>query len=379
MGDEIEGVQLILENLSKPQLRAREKMLIREMNRRIPDKCRNITHASVTAGVNELSEFVDEAEQRAWLANPAGFNHADDSALKPMSPAQATKYSTAARRFAELPDSTELVESLRTYLENCVPAPRRTEFQSWSVSSGTYGGRRAFCVSVGKMQTFVAGPDGSGFIVVRQSSLTEKYSLRKIMKRHPVVVAKQEEYADAGHDQISLYAGGLAELRRLLSDSDVLRAAGRLTLDVMRKHACVYTRYHCPQLVGLVYGSMQRADADVPTTVVEFDDADAAPTPPKPLPLTEPQAPEGLSTPIEDMTDDVEIYWFVNAGPASTKRNTTAEFLDRGEWRMDPRERYESYVQDMISGERIIVRKRYNPSLHRSMPGTISCPPWTSC
>lgn len=63
---------------------------------------------------------------------------------------------------------------------------------------------------------------------------------------------------------------------------------------------------------------------------------------------------------VEEVTDGVSITWFVNAGPVKSGRNTVSEFRGNSEWRMDPHERYEFLVQDMLPGERIVVRKRYN-------------------
>lgn len=359
-GSEISDVQFIRQNLSKQQLRAVEKQLIYGLNGAIPDRCRNKTHASASFGTDALDEFLPEAEQHAWLDDPAAFNASDASSLKAMTPAQAVKYSTAAKRFAAHAGETDATTMLRTYLENCVPAPRRTEFQGWSVSTGTYGGARLLCVCVGKMETFVVGSDLSGFIVVRRSVLLDgAKNFKKLTKRHPGIRVKERSYHDAGADTITVFADSASSLISVLDDSLVLRAAARLVLDVMRKHPCVYTRYHCPQVVERVYPESSRGIVE-PATLPEAELRRTA---------TEDAAHEAItglpddpkSSADDELVDDaIELCWFVNAGPQKTKRNTLAEFVEKAEWRMDPTPKYAQHVQEMLPGERIAVRVRRN-------------------
>ncbi|AVM01620.1 hypothetical protein C6V83_16525 [Gordonia iterans] len=358
-GDEIASVQVRRRNLSKPALRRLEKELIHELNRRIPTGCRNITHASVSAGVDELADFLTKDEQDQWMRDPRAFNASDTTELKPMTEAQAVKYSTSARRFSELPTAAELTGLLRTYLENCVPAPRRTEFQSWNVSAWSYGGRRAFCVSIGKMESLVAFPDGSGFIVIRKSDLLQSTTAREFKRRFRGAVMTSRIYDDAGEDTVMLEGRSARAFADLLHDPVVQRAAARLVLDVMRKHPSVYTRYHCPQLVEKAYSEFSRPAPEdgiavptdeqhaAPVTLMSADRSSDADSPPA--------AAVGEAPP-----DDVVVTWFVNAGPAKTGKNTLGDFLANGEWRMDREARYEFDVQDMLPGERIFVRKRYN-------------------
>lgn len=170
-GNEIEEVRFIRENLSKQQLQAVERLLIHELNRTVPNRCRNKTHAAVSFGTDKLEEFLDPAEQLRWLSAPAEFNMSDHSDLKAMNEAQAIKYKTAATRYADHSAEPATTQLLRNYLTNCVPVPKQTEFHGWNVSTGTYGGRRLLCVCVGRMETFVVFRDLHGFVNVRKSSI----------------------------------------------------------------------------------------------------------------------------------------------------------------------------------------------------------------
>lgn len=352
-GSEVTTVRLLLQNLSKAGLRAHERTLIRELNEVAAGNVRNKAHAGVTAGVNELVEFLDEDEQQLWLENPRQFNATDDASLKAVSAAQEAKYKTNVRKFRERPDSAQLTGLLRLYLEAAVPAPRRTEFQSWNVSCGTYNGVRVYCVSVGKMEVFVTFADGGGFVVVRKSLLG---NLSTIRKRHPDVrVGTSRPYEDSGPDMARLRADSYETLHALLEDPIVQQAAAKMVLDVTRKHPSAYARYHCTQLVEDVYPEFQRpaAEASMPAT----EAAQIVRELMTELPVTNSDSPPEQ---VFDQPDDVPLAWFVNAGPVKSGRNSIDDFIGQGEWRMDPNDRYQDNVQDMLPGERIAVRKRYN-------------------
>ncbi|MDH3022635.1 hypothetical protein BJF87_23280 [Gordonia sp. CNJ-863] len=368
-GSEIQDARFIRQNLSKPQLRKIEKRLIYELNGIIPDHCRNKTHASKSFGSDGLDEFLTSDEQAAWLDDPYRFNAGDSSPLKAMTPSQSVKYSTAAKHYLDHPGEAEATNLLRRYLDNCVPTPRRTEFQGWSVSTGTYGGARLLCVTVGRMETLVVTREMVGFIVVRESILVEGTSgIDEVLKRFTNVSAWHRHYDDAGKDTISLGADTPSAWTELLSAERVLRAAGQLVYDVMRKHPSVYTRYHCPQVVEYVYPEfqreedvLQRSEVRTPADLIA---AEALPAVQAEEVAAEQDAKssntELSEEELEFVEDDIVIYWFVNTGPKRLNRHTVADFLVNREWRMEPNPKYELHVQEMLPGERIAVRSRKN-------------------
>lgn len=363
-GNEIEEVRFIRENLSKQQLQEVERLFIHELNKTVPNRCRNKTHAAVSFGTDKLEEFLDPADQTRWLSAPAEFNASDNTDLKAMTEAQAIKYKTAASRYVDHPAERATTQLLRNYLTNCVPVPKQTEFHGWNVSTGTYGGRRLLCVCVGRMEAFVVFRDLHGFINVRKSSiLNGAMTQRAFAKLHPDVAVTTVSYDDSGADTLLLKAKTPEAFSRLMNDPQVLDAAARLVLDVMRKHPSVYTRYHCPQVVERVFPDVRRASSD------EIDGLDAIKTlhTNATQPIGGESAEASTSEPrelpdvvTEEVPDDVDIAWFVNAGPITSKRNTLEDFVTNGEWRMDPSAKFEGHVQAMLQGERIAVRKRRN-------------------
>ncbi|MGV8874911.1 MAG: GIY-YIG nuclease family protein [Rhodococcus sp. (in: high G+C Gram-positive bacteria)] len=365
-GDEISTVRLLARTASKQELKRLERALTRDAED-AGIVLRNVLNASVAFGVDALDELLDVEAQERWRRNPARFNADDRTPLKELS-AQSVRYSTAARRYAERDREPEVTALLKTFVEGCIPAPRATEFQYWSVSTGTYASSafpRRFCVSVGKMEVFVLSAskrfDGSllGFVNVRRSVLDESLTPREFREKHPAVRRDERFYEDGGGDTITLHCSDFAQLESLMVDPYVRRAAGALVLDVMRKHFCVYTRYHCPQLVERLYPELTRTDdlggsnsrilADL-----EIAEDDAA--------VSFGNIEDDATTPAEDIEElgDVDLFWVVGPGSRASKKNQVEDFLTAGEWRMDLHPLYESKVADMRVGERIAVRTRRN-------------------
>ncbi|MGB7239181.1 MAG: GIY-YIG nuclease family protein [Rhodococcus sp. (in: high G+C Gram-positive bacteria)] len=366
-GDEIATVRLLAVTASKQELKRVERTLTHDLES-IGAPLRNVLNASVTAGVDALSELLDDAAQEKWLANPGAYNAHDSTPLKSIT-VQSIRYSTAARRYFEYSDEAAVTGVLRTFIEACVPAPRATEFQYWSVSTGTFGSTRfprRFCVSVGKMEVFVVNADMQrggqlgGFVNIRESVLDSLVDdVDGFLSEHSGVEVSETRYDDAGADTLKLRAEGLDALTKLLSDPRVSKAAGALVLDLMRKHFCIYTRYHCPQLVERVYPGLSRdsgseAEAVVSTGVEPTSVVEAIQNVPG-----RDCAGDESEKQVEDL-GDVEIYWVVGPGSRAAKRNQLSDFVARGEWRMDSNSRYEAKVANMRVGERIAVRTRRN-------------------
>ena len=261
-GADIEQVRFKRLAASKQELLRVEKKYIHEVGKLVDDKSRNINHSPTTWHKDLLENLLEKPQQQRWLANPVKFNRASKHSLKAIPEQQRTKYSKAFAGLQERQHSEEIIELLELYLESCVPVPRLTEFHGWSVNVGSKKNGRAICVSVGKMETLVVfhGTEGfRGFVNVRKSVIRGEAGLLYFMKRPwRGRLWPWAGYVDAGGDCARLSARNSAEFRALLSDAMVQQGAARLVLDLMRKHPCVYTRYHCPQIVEAVYRDQSR-------------------------------------------------------------------------------------------------------------------------
>jgi len=93
-----------------------------------------------------------------------------------------------------------------------------------------------------------------GFVTVASDILFENNSLsakRQFAASHPFVDMRVNNYKDAGQHQITLSADGEHDLRKLLQDRSVQKAAAHLNLRVMKKRATIYKKHHCSDLAKL--------------------------------------------------------------------------------------------------------------------------------
>lgn len=214
------------------------------------------------------------------------------------------------------------------------------------------------------MEVFVLDDNLTGFLNVRRSLLAPTGKAeREFGRRHRGVRLRYRVYDDAGGDVIRIQCPTLADFQRLLDDPQVTAAAARLVLDVMRKHFCRYTRNHCPQVVQSVYPDHPRQDVSSARSVTPSAEAASA----TPVPIFEEGVAaddDGVQGAVSDTrTDDpgdVVCYWIVTQGRKESGHNRIRDFLARGEWRMDPKPRFEDKVADMLPGERIAVQSRRN-------------------
>ncbi len=96
-----------------------------------------------------------------------------------------------------------------------------------------------------------AGGTGTwGFVNCARSVIEREYgSIESFERKHKRVdVDDSRQYRSAGSDQLSLSAGSIGALARLLRDSAVRDAAAQLALRVMRSRPNIYSKFHCPAL-----------------------------------------------------------------------------------------------------------------------------------
>lgn len=258
--DEIIGFSLI--PAKRPQLDDVERELIRKAER-MGLVLLNTVHATNVVGETDLDMVVSPEEQDKWLGAAGKFNKADKSESIVLPVAQQERFAEAYRKYQTQPLNTATSQLLKTYLVNCVPAPKRTEYSFWVVSCCPSTNKntwpRLVCVSAGVMELLVMGYHKNdpkelwGFVTVASDVLSKTFKNDKaIQKEFPDVELVRRDYRDAGQHQLSLHAHDLATMKALLANNAVLEAAAVLALRVMRKRATIYSKFHCKQLANLV-------------------------------------------------------------------------------------------------------------------------------
>ncbi len=226
----------------------------------------NTVHASNVVGDTDLDLVISQEEQAAWLSSPTEFNsnHATSPIALPQ--AQLERFSGKFRRFQKHPLFASASQLLRTYLSNCVPYPRQTEYSFWVVSCLPATNRntwpRLLCVSAGVMELLVIGYHKDapanmwGFINVASDVLSEAFATDEdIYAAFPTIEIFRRQYRDAGLHQVTLHASDELSMKAVLEHNTVRQAAATLALRVMRKRGTIYAKFHCKHLADLALGA----------------------------------------------------------------------------------------------------------------------------
>ncbi len=170
-------------------------------------------------------------------------------------------------RFNELmqrPDSKEIVQLLRHYIEECVPSPCLTERVWWSMTAmpRTKPRNRISCCNISGMEVCIlyAHPnheigsrinvDGNRlFSAYREKDFRSKYPLTGIERRGS---GNYKSAENATINTIALLTNGLTNIRSVLNDKAVLDAAYHLNWAVMCTGRVRYPQYHCYDLADLL-------------------------------------------------------------------------------------------------------------------------------
>jgi hypothetical protein len=271
--DDIIGFSFIA--APRPELDGTERTLIFKAES-LGLKITNAVHVTSVVGDTDFDLVVPTDEQYAWLNAPirsANFDRPDPKIVLPE--AQKIRFSKHFFRFSKHPLSSRALALFKQYVDNCVPAPRRTEYSFWAVScmpSGSGEWPRLLCVNAAFMEIFVVGWTKQNptllwsFVNVAEDVLLAHWkSLNRLRKAFPFLRVERTEYRDAGQYQLRLLCEDGTPMERLLADPGISKAAATLVLRVMRKRATIFGKYHSPQLANL---ALSAANAKVCETVV---------------------------------------------------------------------------------------------------------------
>src|SRR5690242_7722188 len=107
-----------------------------------------------------LRQFLSPEEQQAWLDGEAELSDADE---RRESLEQRFKYAARFEKLLRRPQAEDVLDILRLYGDRCIPIPRRTERDYWSVSClPSTNDRPLVRVNASWMELFTLLPDGDG-------------------------------------------------------------------------------------------------------------------------------------------------------------------------------------------------------------------------
>ena len=202
-----------------------------------------------------LRQFLDDAQQRAWLdgeATPADCERAGfHETLE-----QRFKFASRFEKLLTMSQADDVLAILRTYAENAIPIPRATERYYWSVSCLPSTDKTLARVNASWMELFALQPDGDDLrarIILHVSDFTRDGSPEADRLDHDLIDSLVEQPGDVGHflwkdDTFGLKVRGAASIRKFLADPRALRAIRRFNLTHMNRGRNAYQASHCYSL-----------------------------------------------------------------------------------------------------------------------------------
>lgn len=213
---------------------------------------RNIDLVSRTWGDSVLDAVIDREVQASWAQGESQM-HPDD--LRMLIAKRRRSTAIKYRKLKDVPAFDDVFADVCTYVDRVIPWPSTTDGRFWTVSAlpGTNGTReeqRLITVNCGKVETFV---------LIEERTTHEAWWF--INLEHGVVsrgdlppdardaFLTRDGYRTTG--RVDMIHGGTAgSLAEWFDDTPAMEVAARqLALNLMRKGASWYARFHCDDLV----------------------------------------------------------------------------------------------------------------------------------
>ncbi len=174
------------------------------------------------------------------------------------SPELRLKYAARFEKLRRRPQAQEVLEVLRRYGRDCIPIPRKTEREYWSVSCmPSTPGKALVRVNASWMELFALYADGEGVranFLVHLSDFTMDHSATQgqvddSFLEHCVSAPEDVGYFfPRGEDIFGIKVRGFRSIRKFLATRRALRAIRAFNLTHMNRGRNAYQASHCYSL-----------------------------------------------------------------------------------------------------------------------------------
>ena len=213
-------------------------------------------------GAKGLAQFLDPAQQRAWLD---GESTPPDARERTESLEQRFKYSARLDKLLRLPQAEDVLDILRAYAATALPIPRATERFYWSVSCLPGSPDKPLArVNASWMELFTLLPDGDQLrsrIVLHLSDFTADGSSDSDRLDTDLLescAARPEDVSHAiwrnGKGILIAKVRSAASIRAFLAHPHGLRAIRDFNLSHMNRGRNAYQASHCYSLADHMLG-----------------------------------------------------------------------------------------------------------------------------
>ncbi|AJD44775.1 hypothetical protein RGR602_PC00738 (plasmid) [Rhizobium gallicum bv. gallicum R602sp] len=202
-----------------------------------------------------LRQFLNPEQQRNWIEGKMYLRDADE---RSESLEQRFKYIARFQKLLRRPQVQEVLEVLRLYGQNCIPLPRKTERNYWSVSClPSTSDKPLIRVNASWMELFTLYADGEGIrarVLVHLSNFTTDHSsaqdhVDESFLEHCVTMPEDVGYFfPRGEDIFGITVRGSGSIHKFLATPRVLRAIRTFNLTHMNRGRNAYGTSHCYSL-----------------------------------------------------------------------------------------------------------------------------------
>ncbi len=219
---------------------------------------RNISFTSIPRGESDFDFVMPAEEQEQWLKDT---NYFDLSGSRVVNPELQRKYSRKFQQFSSMLRSNQVIKVMRQYVQAGIPSPLQSELSFWGCSclpSNSFSSEIVYSrININWQEVFtVAEYEGEleFSFHLALSPIEEIFgeSLSRLIEKFPSLEVTDHFYEPGGQDQINLIIQGSESAKKFLQHREIILAIRLFNLRLMKKGACIFSRYHCIDLAEII-------------------------------------------------------------------------------------------------------------------------------
>ncbi len=215
-----------------------------------------------------LRRFLDPEQQRQWMQGKAALR---DASKRKESPELRFRYLARFEKLCRLPQAGDVLAIVARYGRDCIPIPRTTEREYWSVSClPSTPGKALVRVNASWMELFALYAEGEDIrakFLVHLSDFTASKSRAEnqvdenFLERAVAAPEDVSYFFPNGEDIFGIRVRGLRSIRKFLGSLRVLRAIRAFNLTHMNRGRNAYQGSHCYSVADYMVGAGLPKDA----------------------------------------------------------------------------------------------------------------------
>ncbi len=242
---------------SRDKLNEVEKKKIEELEN-LKFRLRNISLVTLPIGESDFDLIMNAENQENWLKN---LRYYGERTQRMNEPQLRENYKRKYQVLKSKPFFLEVIKFLKEYIKVAIPSVERTEMAFWAISclpSTNAKDETVYSrINLGWQEVLtVYETDNQVFFSfhISKEQMEKGFGrgFRKLFFLHSRLHYSDHMYAQGGQDQIHFTVYGVKQALRFIKEKCVQLAIRKFNHRLMKKSACVYSRYHCFDLADAI-------------------------------------------------------------------------------------------------------------------------------